>query len=158
MLSVNPLPKHRLSKREAADADIMCDESRRCVLHLVAQYSENLKLLEDILQIDHKMTKIQDTGANTTPLGLLYSRLHFPTFDAMMLSLIKVDSSVEVIYDGMNDHIWSYKGCLHQHISPGSRGAKSLILLGTLLNANPAGAEYDDSRIFHEMCTYMRGE
>jgi hypothetical protein len=48
MLSVDPLPKHQLSKREG-DAVIMCNESGRCALHLVAQYSESLELLEDIL-------------------------------------------------------------------------------------------------------------
>jgi hypothetical protein len=41
MLSVDPLPTHRLSKREG-DAVIMCDENGRCALHLVAQYSESL--------------------------------------------------------------------------------------------------------------------
>jgi ankyrin repeat protein len=58
----------------------------------------------------------------------------------------------------MNNHIRSYDDCLHQNTSPGSRGAKSLILLGTLLVANPTVAEYDDSRIFHEACTSLRGE
>jgi ankyrin repeat protein len=161
MLSVDPLPTQRLSKREG-DAVIMCDESGRCALHLVAQYSENLEQLGGILQIDHKMTKIiyeiEDTGVETTPLGLLCSRPHFPTFDAMVSTLIEIDSSVEVISDGIIDHIRSYNDCLHQDTARGSRGAKSLILLGTLLDANPAVAEYDDSNIFHEACTYLRGE
>jgi hypothetical protein len=161
MLSVDPLPTHRLSKREG-DAVIMCDESGRCALHLVAQYSESLELLEDTIQIDHKMTKMvfetEDTDVEITPLGLLCSRPHFPTFDAMVLPLIEVDSSVDIIYDGMSNHLMSYDDCLHQDTSPGSRGAKSLILLGTLLDANPAVAEYDDSNIFHNACTYLRGE
>jgi hypothetical protein len=164
MLSVNPLSTQRLSKRggKAADVYTKCDESGRCALHLIAQYSESLELLEDILQIDHKMTKmvfeIEDTGVETTPLGILCSRPHFPTFDAMVLCLIKFDSSVEVIYDVMIDNLMSYKDCFHQDTSPGSRGANSLILLRTLLDANPAVAEYDDSRIFHEACGYLRGE
>jgi ankyrin repeat protein len=161
MLSVDPLPTQRLSKREG-DAVIMCDESGRCALHLVTQYSESLELLEDILQIDHKMTKmyseIEDTGAEITPLGLLCSRQHFPSFDAMVFSFIEVDSSFEVISDGMINHLMSYEECLNQDISPGSRGAKSLILLGTLLDANPALAESDDSRIFRQACEYLRGE
>jgi hypothetical protein len=162
MLSVDPLPTQRLSKREG-DEVIMYNESGRFALHLVAQYSESLELLEDILKIDHKMTKVisesEDTGVVTTPLGLLCSRPHFPTFDAMVLSLIEVDSSVAVISDGMIHHLMSYDKGSHQDISPGSaRGAKSLILLGTLLDANPAVAEYDDSRIFHQVCTNMRGE
>jgi hypothetical protein len=164
MLSVDPLPTQRLSKREreAADVYTKCDKSGRCALHLVAQYSESLELLEDILQIDHKMTKvvlyIEVTGAYYTPLGLLCSRPHFPTIYAMVLYLIEVDSSVDGIFDGMNNHIRSYKDCLHQDTSPGSKGAKSLILLGTLLDANPAVAEYNDSSIFHQACTYLRRE
>jgi hypothetical protein len=161
MLSVDPLPTHRLSKREG-DAVIICDESDRCALHLVAQYSKSLELLEDILQIDHNMTKlvfeIEDTGAQTTPLGLLCSREDFSAYDAMVLCLINVASSVEVLSGGMTNHLMSYDDCLHQDASPGSRGAKSLILLGTLLDANPAIAEYDDSILFHHVCTYLRGE
>jgi hypothetical protein len=133
-----------------------------CALHLVAQYSESLELLEDVSQIDHKMTKmvseIEDTGAEITPFGFLYNRLHFPTFDAMGSCIIEVDSSVEVFFDGMHCHFELCTNCLHQDISPGSRGAKSLILLGTLLDANPIVAEYDDSRIFHEACTHLNGE
>jgi ankyrin repeat protein len=162
MLSVDPLPTQRLSKREAADVYTKCDERGRCALHTIAQYSESLELLEDILQIDHKMTKmileVEDTGVETTPLGLLCSRQHFPTFDAMVLCLIEVDSSVEVIIDGMVDHMSSYDKGFHQDTSPGSRGAKSLILLRTLLDANPAVAEYDNSRIFDQACVYLRGE
>jgi ankyrin repeat protein len=163
MLSVNPLPMQRLSKKKA-NALIVRDESDRCALHLVAQYSESLELLEDILQIDHKMTKMvfefEDTEQETTPLGLLCSRPHFPTLDAMVLCLIEVDNSVEVIFDGMINCLMSYKynEGFHQDTSPGSRGAKSLILLRTLLDANPAVAEYDDSHIFHEACMFLRGE
>jgi hypothetical protein len=162
MLSVDPLPTHRLSKREAADVYTKCDESDRCALHLVAECSESLELLEDILQIDHKMTKLgletEDTGEDITPFGLLCRRPHFPTFDAMVSTLIEVDSSVEVISDGMINYLMSYENFFNQDTSPGSRGAKSLILLGTLLDANPAVAEYDDSNIFHEACMLLRGE
>jgi hypothetical protein len=161
MLSVDPLPKQRLSKREG-NAVFMCDISGRCALHLVAQYSKSLELLEDILQIDHMMTKVVSesdyTREKSSPLGFLCRRPHFPLFDAMVLCLIEVDSSVEVISNGMINHIRSYDDCLHQDISPGSRGAKSLTLLGTLLDASQAVAEYDDSRIFHEACTSLRGE
>jgi hypothetical protein len=66
MLPVDPLPTQRLSKREAADVYTKCDESGLCALHLVAQYSESLELLEDISQMDHKMAKMvsesEDTG------------------------------------------------------------------------------------------------
>jgi hypothetical protein len=135
----------------------MYDESGRCALQLVAQYSESLDLLEDILQIDQMVSETEDIK-ETTPLGLLCSRPHFSTFDAMVLTLIEVDSSVEVIFNGMLNHITSYDECFHQNILPGSRGAKSLILLGTLLNANRAVAEYENSCIFHQACIYLRGE
>jgi hypothetical protein len=161
MLSVDPLPTQRLSNREGG-AVIMCDESGRCALHLVAQYSESLELLEDVLQTDHKMTKMvfesEYTGEDITPLGLLCSRRHFPTFDAMVLTLIEVDSSVDIIFNVIEDHIISYQDCLYQNTSPGSRGAKSLILFGTLFDANPAVANYENSRLFHQACKYLRGE
>jgi hypothetical protein len=156
MLSVDPLPTQRLIKR-GGDSLIMYDESDRCALHLVAQYSESLELLEDILQIDQMVSETEDM-IEITPLGLLCSRPHFSTFDAMVLTLIEVNSSIEVIFGGMLNHITSYDKCFHQNISPGSRGAKSLILLGTLLDANPAVAKYDNSEIFHQACTNMRGE
>jgi hypothetical protein len=121
MLSLDPSPMHRLSKKEGG-AYIMRDKGGRCALHLVAQYSESLELLKDILQIDQKMTN-SVFEAQITPLGLLCSRPHFPTFDVMVLSLIEVNSSVEVISDGMMKHLMSYAECLYQDISPGSRVA-----------------------------------
>jgi hypothetical protein len=118
---------------------------------------------EDILQIDHKMTKIvfeteEDIGEKTTPLGLLCKREDFLTFNTMVLCLIEVDSSVEVIFDGLMNHIRSYEDCLYQDISHGYRGAKSLILLGTLFDVNTVVAEYDGFRIFHQACSYLRVE
>jgi hypothetical protein len=53
------------------------------------------------------------------------------------------ESSVEVIFNGMNNHLMSYGDCLHQDISHGSTGAESLILIGTLLDMNPADAVYN---------------
>jgi hypothetical protein len=111
MFSVDPLPTQRLSKREG-DAVIMYDEIGRCALHLVTQYSKSLVLLGDILRIDHKMTNLvdesEDTGEETTPLGLLCSREDFLTLDTMVSCLIEVDSSVEVIYDGIISHLITY--------------------------------------------------
>jgi hypothetical protein len=40
----------------------------------------------------------------------------FSTFDAMVLTLTEVDSSVGGIYDGMINHLMSYDNCLHQNI------------------------------------------
>jgi hypothetical protein len=137
MLSMDQLATHQLSKTEA-DALILYEGSGRCALHLVAQYSESLELLENILRIDHKMTKVVFTGKNISPLGLLCKSRHFPTFDAMILCLTQVDSSVEIVADGMVGHIRSYDKYLYQDISPGSRGANSLLFLRGLLDLNPA--------------------
>lgn len=164
MLSVNPLAKDRLRKKE--DNELFLDnENCKCALHLVAQYSQSLELLQDILQIDDRMTQMvfetKDTGEETTPLGILSKRIPFPTFDSMVLCLIEADSSMEVIHDGIINCLKSYeyhKFCLDHNISPGSRGAKSLILLGTLLDANPTVLKYDDSHILHTACVYLEGE
>jgi hypothetical protein len=91
-------------------------------------------------------------------LGFLCSRLPFPTFDQMVSCLIQADSTVQVIFDGMNNCLASYQNCLHRDISPGSRGERSLFLLGTLLESNLAVVEYDRSRIFQEACSHLRGE
>jgi hypothetical protein len=94
----------------------------------------------------------------TTPLGLLCSRCHFSAFDTMVSCLIEVDSSVEIIYDGMINHIKSYDECLSQDISPGSRGAISLILLCTLLESNLAVTKFENSHLHYLACMYLRGE
>jgi hypothetical protein len=51
------------------EASVLCDQSGRYALHLVAQYSESLELLQDILQIDQKITKIV-TSVISASLGL----------------------------------------------------------------------------------------
>jgi hypothetical protein len=162
MLSVDPLTMDRLSKTDEDQCgpyNLNC----RCASHLVAQYSKSLNLLQDILQTNHIMTQMvfetedtEDPGA--TALGLLSKRCHFSTFDQMVLCLIEVDSTVEVIHDGVVNCLRSYNKCHHQDISPGSRGANSLILLGTFLDANPNIVKYDDFHIFHAACTFLREE
>jgi ankyrin repeat protein len=161
MLSIDPLTMDRLTQNEEGifgAYNLNC----RCALHLVAQYSKSLNLLQDILQTNHIMTQMvfesEDTGLETTPLGLLSKRHHFPTFDNMVLCLIEVDSTVEVIYDGVISCLRSYNKCLHQDTLPGSRSANSLILLGTFLNANPTVVKYDNFNIFHAACIYLKGE
>jgi hypothetical protein len=132
MLSVNPLALHGLSKKEADDKDeevailiyedpnvcTLCDQSGSCALHLVAKYSESLELLQDILQIDHKMTKINSKAEGTfwknTNLGLLCSQLSFSVLDEMVLGLIKAESDVEVISNGILNCLESYEDCINQ--------------------------------------------
>jgi ankyrin repeat protein len=136
---------------------IMYDLSGRCALHLVAQYSESLELLQNVLQIDHKMTKFVFEGNDITPLGKLCRRPHFQTFDKMVLCLIEVDSSVEVISDAIIQCMEPYEKCLSQIISRGSSGERSLTLIRNL-DANPAIIKDDNSYIFHAACRYLRGE
>jgi hypothetical protein len=135
----------------------LCDRSSRNVLHVIAQYSESLELLQYMLPKCCEMTKLQSVE-KVTPLGLLCRRLEFPAFDKMASCLIEADNSVAVIYDGVINCIKSYEECLHQDISPGSRGEKGLTLLGKLLDANPNVSKHDDSDIFHEACNNLRGE
>jgi hypothetical protein len=120
------------------------DQSGRCGLHLVAQYSENVELLQSILQVDCKMTKVaycdEVEGDEITPLGLLCRRSVFPTLDKMVACLIEVDISVEVIKDGILQRLWSCDG----YCSPDSskfRGETRLILFRNLLDANSARTE-----------------
>jgi ankyrin repeat protein len=140
------------------EAFVLCDQSGRCALHLAAQYSESLEMLQFILQIDRNMTKARDTIDEVTPLGLLCRRCQFPTFHKMVACLIEIDSSVEVISNGILECFRSYSEWLEQDITTGSEGENSLFLLGNLLNVNPAVTNYDDSGIFHEACYSLRGE
>jgi hypothetical protein len=168
MLSTDPSAIHRL-RREAVSSEneidgivaiagntsrsrdpeipVLCDESGKCALHLVAQYSQSLELLEVILQIDHKMTKMAANAEKITPLGLLCRRPHFSTFDKMFLCLIRADSTVKEISDGIIQCMQSCRKGLSDDISPGSSGERSLILIRKLLDANPAVAEYDNSLV-----------
>jgi ankyrin repeat protein len=136
------------------------DQSGRSALHLVTQNSESMKLLECILKIDGTLTKkkqrVVSTQRGFTPLGLLCRRLHFPTFDEMLACLIKVDSSIAVIYDGIIANIMSYEECLQQDISPGSRGERSVTLIKKLLDTQPTVVF--DSNILCAGCIYLRGE
>lgn len=85
-------------------AFLLCDQSGRCVLHLVTQYSESVELLQIMLQINQSMTRSVFKDNNrygTYPSALLCERFKFPTFLEMLTCLIEVDSSVDVIYDGI---------------------------------------------------------
>jgi ankyrin repeat protein len=141
-------------------AFVLCDYTGNSALHMVAQYSESLEMLQSVLQIDHSLTKKRVIGPSglTAPLGFLCGRSDFSSFHKMLLCLIEVDSTVSVIYDGVTQCMRQYKGSSYEDISPGSRGESTLILLGKLIDANIDVANYDDCSIFHEACTYLRGE
>jgi hypothetical protein len=153
MLSIDPLAIHRLS-REAVNGEnnvdgivaiagnasrfrdpktpVLCDKSGRCTLHLVAQYSESLKLLEYVLQINHKMVKMAAKTEKATPLGSHCRRPHFSTFDKMFLFLIRADSTVKVISDGIIQRMRLCRKGLSDDISPGSSDERSLTLIRKL--------------------------
>jgi hypothetical protein len=118
---------------------------------MVAQYCESLEVLQNILQIDHLLTKKRVNGPyydiETTPLGLLCGRSEFTLFHKMLSCLIEVDSTVKVIYDGVLQCMCQYKSSSYQDISPGSRGDSTLILLGKLIDANADVANHDNCTI-----------
>jgi hypothetical protein len=134
---------------------------------MVVQHCESLEVLQSILQMDHSLTKKSVVGPyngiETVPLGLLCGRSEFPSFHKMVSCLIEVDSTVEVIYDGVTQCMQQYMGSSYQDISPGSRGESTLILVGKLLDANPEVANHQNSiltlsGIFHCACECLRGE
>jgi hypothetical protein len=144
-------------------AFILCDQKGRCALHLVATYSESSELLQSILETDQKMTKMRLPNVpflvrEVTALGLLCKRLEFPSFTEMVSSLIAVDNSVEVIFDGITGSLLSNKSFPSQSLLPVSEVNRLLNLFEVLLSANPEEAKYDNSLIFHRACFYLRGE
>jgi ankyrin repeat protein len=143
-------------------AFVLCNRDGKSALHMVAQYSESLEVLQSVLQIDHSLTKKKIIGPyddfKTAPLGLLCGRSEFSSFHKMFSCLIEVDSTVDVIYDGVVQCIRQYRGSSYQDISPGSRGDSTLILLEKLLDVKADVANHEDSDIFHCACVYLRGE
>jgi hypothetical protein len=108
------------------------------------------------------MTEMCFTDKNTEqeimPLGLLCRRRDFPSFDKMASCLLEVDSTVEVVYDGVYECLTSFSKSHQQVIAPGFRGERALILLGNLLKANPAVTNDNDYTIFHQASRCLRGE
>jgi hypothetical protein len=138
----------------------LCDQSDKCALHLAAQYSESVELLQTLLQIDETMTNMEaedEDGFSPTPIGLLCRRRDFLTFHKMVACLIAADSTSAVIVHGIIHSIESYKNSKFEdhNINPGSRGERTMILLGMLLDAN-VDVTKDD--IFHCASTVLRGE
>jgi hypothetical protein len=139
-------------------AFLLCDQSMRCTLHLAAEYSESVELLQTMLQIDHSMTK--SGFYDTRPLGFLCRRLGFPTFHRMIVCLLEVDSSVEVIYNGIIECITSYdeREYKDHFINPGSPAERIVILLRILVNSNLDVMKMNNWSIFHLACSDLRGE
>jgi hypothetical protein len=134
---------------------LLRDQSGRCTLHLAAQYSESVDLLQTLLQINEKMADFEfedydNDNFGIKPLGLLCRRSEFLTFHDMLGCLIAIDSSDEMICEGINQCFKSYEGSeLGDHnISPGSRGERTMNLLQILLNANIDAIKYSDAWIF----------
>jgi hypothetical protein len=107
-------------------AFVLCDCDDKSALHMVAQYSESLEVLQSVLQIIHSLTKKRVVGPydgiKTVPFGSLCGRCEFPSFQKMLSCLLEVDSTAVVIHDGIMQCIMQYKGSSYQDISPGSRG------------------------------------
>jgi hypothetical protein len=140
-------------------AFVLCGHSEESALHLVAQYSESLEVLQSVLQIDHTLTSKGVDGPydnmEALPLGLLCGRSDFPSFDEMFLCLIEINSTVQVIHDSIFQCMLCMQQCKdspYQDILPGSRGERILILLGKLLDANADTINYDNSSVLHMAC------
>jgi ankyrin repeat protein len=95
-----------------------------------------------ILQVDETMTKnyYKDNpySDEIKPLGSLCRRLEFPTFHEMFSCLVAVDSSAEVVFDGVIQCLTSYRNSRSEDyiMYPGSRGEATVIRLEILLNMN----------------------
>eukprot|EP00596_Hydrurales_sp_CCMP1899_P002978 CAMPEP_0119052964 /NCGR_PEP_ID=MMETSP1177-20130426/74095_1 /TAXON_ID=2985 /ORGANISM="Ochromonas sp, Strain CCMP1899" /LENGTH=94 /DNA_ID=CAMNT_0007032719 /DNA_START=779 /DNA_END=1059 /DNA_ORIENTATION=- len=79
---------------------LLCDRSGRNALHLAAQYSESVELLQTLLQTDEGMADCDYDNQCVKPLGMLCIRSEFLTFHDMVACLITVNSTVEVICNG----------------------------------------------------------
>jgi uncharacterized cysteine cluster protein YcgN (CxxCxxCC family) len=148
-------------------AFLLCDKYGRSPLHFVASYSESLGLLQTVLQVDQTMTKEDSVNCyddkQFKPLGLLCERCDFPIFFEMLSCLIEVDSTIEVIYNGIircieSSFTQSNRKRSDNDIRPGSIGGRILISLGILLKANPDAVRYRESSIFHKASRCLRGE
>jgi hypothetical protein len=142
-------------------AFVLCDHLGKSALHMIAQYSESLEVLQRVLQIDHTLTTKRVLGPFedfTTALGFLCGRHDFPSFYDMFLCLIEVDSTVEVIFYGVVACMLQFELSSYQDVSPGSRGYRTLILLEKLLDANAEATILFNSFIFHTACFCLTGQ
>jgi len=141
-------------------------------LHLAAENSQSIELLQILLQLDQSVTKKKAASycdhIPHTPLGFLCFNKESPTTMDMILCLIKVDSSVEVIEDAIisclsiniEDAIIS---CLSidlklGSIQAGSVGHYKLTLIELLLKANPEAAQCRNELIMREICIHTNGD
>lgn len=144
-------------------AFLLCDQRGRCTLHLAAQYSESVELLQVILQVDQTMTKnhYPYSSDKIRPLGSLCRRLEFPTFQEMFSCLVAVDNSAELVCDAVIQCLNSYRNSRSEDyiMHPGSRGEATVICLEILLNMTADSfVNYDSYKIFKAACSNLRGE
>lgn len=79
----------------------LCDRNGRSALRLVAMFSESFELLQSMLEIEHMATNKRLPNLPETALGELCRRPEFPYFKEMLTSFIEVDSSADIICDGI---------------------------------------------------------
>jgi hypothetical protein len=129
----------------------------RNALELAADYSESVGLLTVLLQIDQSIIRRNrgdDTFTSVTALGFLCGRSQFCSFDEMLECLIALDSSVEVVRDGLTSCLRFYgrSNCDHQVV---------LALIESLFKANSSfltAIHGYGGNIFHRACSHLEGK
>jgi hypothetical protein len=120
-------------------------------LHLAAEYSESIELLQILFQLDKSVAKIMagshyEDQTPHTPLGILCGRKESTARMDMIQCLIEVDSSVKVVEDAIYN-------CLCTEYSHHSVEYR-LKSIEMLLKANPEAALCANVDLIQEMCSY----
>lgn len=116
-------------------------------LHIAAEYSESLKVLQILLQVATEVASILTNDSawhGFYPLGLLCKREEFPEFWDMLSCLLEVDSSPRVIENAIF--------CVIK-----AKGDNTLKLIEMLLKANPEAAECMYISLLNEICEHLKG-
>jgi hypothetical protein len=119
-------------------------------LHIAAEHSESVEVLQKLLQVDTGITSTIATnfthGSGVSyPLGLLCRRDEFPGFWDMISCLLEVDSSAKVIENAISGVITA-------------KGHNTLKLIEMLLKANPEAANCSHEPLLHEICEHIKGD
>jgi hypothetical protein len=119
-------------------------------LHLAAEYSESMELLQIFLQLDKSVTIIKaglhcEETTSQTPLGILCGRVESTARMSMIVCLIEVDHSVEVIENAIHN-------CL---INESDQSVQyKVTLVEILLKANPEAARCTNRDFIKEISRY----